>query len=80
MLLRATFILSLLGLVLFSGCATCKENKALEAPPPWKFENFQRLGVEFSWFYADIQDMIFGVDYFCHIQNKFQLQPYADIQ
>jgi len=77
MFLRAVLAMSLLSLTLFTGCSTCHVNKEIQAPPPLRFENVGRLADEIAWFYADIEDLIFGIDYFCHVEHRFaNTNPY----
>lgn len=54
-----------------SGCSHTCETDIGQSPPPFKFCNFQRLGVELGWLYADLQDVIFGVTYYQFNQEKF---------
>jgi hypothetical protein len=63
----------ILGLGLFTGCG-CGPFGA--APPRFKVCNGARLIHEFQWLYADIQDLIFGVDYYADMNSEFGPGPY----
>ena len=76
MLVRSALLAGLLCLPFLSGCSTNATPCGIDDPPPFKFDNFNRLGVECAWFYADVQDVIFGVDYDAHIESRFPSNPY----
>ena len=59
------------GFLFSSGCGHTCDMDIGQPPPPFKFCNFQRLAVELGWFYADLQDVVFGVTYYEHSENKF---------
>jgi len=62
---------------LVSGCSSCPSGTGRPAPA-FKFCNGQRLLTELGWFYADIQDTIFGVDYYYDMDYEFDGSPYND--
>jgi len=80
MFFRATLLASLLCLPFLGGCSTCEVNTRLQDPPGFQFKNPGRLVDEIAWFYADIQDMIFGIDYYCEIERKYGGGPYHTFQ
>ena len=65
-----------LGLMLCSGCAGCGHFGP--EPPAFKLCNGSRLMDEFAWFYADVQDLVFGVNYYTDINREFGGSPYID--
>ena len=76
MFLRAICVAAIACLPLLSGCSGVGLAKPIDAPPAFKFKNFERLTDEFAWFYADAQDMFFGVDYYEHMESRFGSCPY----
>lgn len=75
MLLRAFALLGLVVLPFSSGCNTCHSNQVYGPPKP-RAGYLDRLGDEFQWFYADVQDVIFGIDYNCEMERKYGAGPY----
>lgn len=74
--LKAALALCAVALV-GGGCAASNEYDGTgRNPPRFKFENGTRLVKEVGWFYADIQDTIFGVDYNQDMENEFGYNPY----
>jgi hypothetical protein len=74
MTLRATALLGLFSLPFLGGCHECETfgNPA----PHFKYCNISRLGQECAWFYADVQDTFFGVDYYRDMEAEFGGGPY----
>ncbi|MGQ9591988.1 MAG: hypothetical protein ACUVYA_17035 [Planctomycetota bacterium] len=70
MRLRAVLLAGATCLLLAAGCAT-SASRPIDAPPPVRLTNFQRLGHEFRWFCVSVQDAIFGIDYYDSIENRF---------
>ncbi len=75
MVLRAMLLAGVMCLPLLGGCNTSGERR-VDDPPPYKFQNFERLSKEFAWLYADTQDMFFGVDYYDYMESRFGGSPY----
>jgi hypothetical protein len=73
MTVRAIFAALVVACGLLSGCCT---RSGAGTPPPLRFCNGQRLAAEFGWFYADLQDTIFGVDYYYYMDHEFDANPY----
>ena len=71
MLLRATLIAGFCCLLSLVGCSTSEYNPEVDKPPKFKVQNLGRIGHELAWFYADVQDVIFGVDYYNDLENQF---------
>jgi hypothetical protein len=78
MRLRAFLFVAFVGLSLLSGCSTpggaCNDEQ--DPAPTFKFRNVPRLLTEVGWFYASVQDMLFGVNYYCHIEHEFPSHVY----
>ena len=71
MLLRATFIAGVCCLLFTVGCSTSEYGRDIDSPPEFKVQNMGRLGHELAWFYADVQDLVFGVDYYDDLENRW---------
>ena len=74
MTLRALALLGLLSLPFLGGCHECETFG--NAPPKLKWCNLTRLHGECLWFYADIQDTFFGVDYYRDMEGEFGSSTY----
>ena len=72
---RALAILTVIGMAAFSGCCSTPDTFGPK-PPKFKVCNGSRLLDELGWFYADVQDMIFGVDYYYYMDHEFSSGPY----
>ena len=57
-----------------AGCCGC--DSVGQPAPTFKFCTGARIVQEFAWLYADVQDVIFGVDYNQDIQDEFDTNPY----
>ncbi len=75
MRLRALLLATVSSLAFLSGCSS-REIPHVDAPPPCRFENGSRIAEEFQWLCASIQDTIFGIDYYDHIENRFDANVY----
>lgn len=75
MLLRAITGLSLLCLTWVSGCSHCEPYIGHPAPD-FTLCHGARLATEFGWLYADINDMLFGIDYYPGLNSRFGDGPY----
>ena len=71
MLLRATFFAGICCLLCLVGCSTGTYGREIDSPPKFKVQNLGRIGHELAWFYADFQDIFFGVDYYDDIEDRF---------
>jgi len=76
MLLRMMALLSLCWILLLQGCNTCEVNRDIQAPPQPNGGAVREMGDDFLWLIADINDMIFGVDYYCEMEKRFDTNPY----
>ena len=76
MRVRASVLAALCCLPLVCSCTTSDSRRVIDGPPPYTFENGDRLAYEFGWFYADTQDTIFGVDYNYWLESRFGGGPY----
>ena len=72
---RTLAVISVLGMVGFSGCCSAPESFG-PTPPAFKLCNGSRLLDEVSWLYADLQDTIFGVDYYYDLNFEYGDGPY----
>ena len=73
MFLRALAVITLLATLGLSGCGCPAYGPE---PPAFKLCNGSRLIDEFAWFYADIQDTIFGIDYYADLNAEYGASPY----
>ncbi len=73
MIVRAIFAALVIACGLTSGCCT---RSGSGGPPPVRVCNLQKVISEFGWLYADIQDTLFGVDYYYYIDHEFASDPY----
>lgn len=71
MFLRASFLVGICCLLSLVGCSTGKYGKEIDRAPKFKVHNVGRLGHELAWFYADVQDVFFGVDYYDDMEGRF---------
>ena len=62
-------------LLVVSGCCGCDSSIGQPAPA-FKFCNGTRFMREVAWFYADVQDVVFGVDYNQDMHDEFPTRPY----
>ena len=76
MLLRTMALLSLCWILVLQGCSTCEVNRDLQAPPSPNGGALREMGNDTLWLIADINDMIFGVDYYCELEKQFNTCPY----
>ena len=76
MIVRACFLAFALSCSLIGGCCVC-DTVGID-PPGLKFCNLTRLGQEIGWLYADVQDTVFGVDYYYDIDHEFDSGPYSE--
>ena len=74
MFLRAFAVISVLSLGLLNGCH-CPESFGPE-PPTFKVCHGPRILDEFAWFYADVNDVVFGIDYYVDLNEEFGPSPY----
>jgi len=74
MVLRALAVLGVLLCVSFSGC--CSGDLYVSPPPPVKLCYGTRLAQECLWYYADMNDLVFGINYYNHMESKFQTEVY----
>jgi len=74
--LRLIALLAFFYLAVVSGCSK-SDIRTGPAPPPVSFCHFQRLGKEIRWFYADLNDMFFGIDYYPELEERYGRGPYA---
>lgn len=69
------------ALACFAGCASPGHYDGTgRCPPDFKFENGHRLVKEVGWFYADFQDVVFGVDYNQDMEDCYGRGPYDSIR
>lgn len=73
MTVRAIFAALIVCCALTSGCCT---RSGAATPPPVRVCNLQRIVSEAGWFYADLQDTLFGVDYYYYMDHEFDSNPY----
>ncbi len=73
MILRAIFVALVLSCCFIPGCCT---RSGSAKPPPFRLCNIARLYDEVAWFYTDVQDTFFGVDYYYYIDHEFDATPY----
>ena len=76
MFLRVFLLLGLICLPFLSGCNTCHVNRDAYGPPKPRLGYLDRLTDEFEWFYADVQDVVFGIDSYCEVEHKYGAGPY----
>jgi hypothetical protein len=69
-------LLSLCSLPFLQGCSTCEVNRDIQAPPQPNGGAVREFGNDTLWLLADINDLIFGVDYFCELEKRFNTCPY----
>jgi hypothetical protein len=77
MILRKLALLGLVCLPLAAGCSSpgsCNDEQ--HPAPAFKLRNGNRLVTELGWFYADLQDVIFGVNYYCDMEHEFPTRIY----
>jgi hypothetical protein len=71
---RIVTFLGVLALAFASGCS-CP--KFFGSPPPKpRFCHGPRLMGELAWFYADVNDLVFGIDYYEHMDTKYGRHEY----
>jgi hypothetical protein len=68
MVLRTIALLTVLGVLFLGGC-NCQTYGP--EPPRFKVCNLPRVADECAWFYADVQDLFFGVDYYQDMNKTF---------
>jgi hypothetical protein len=51
-------------------------NEDAYGPPKPRLGYLRRLTDEVQWFYADLQDVVFGIDYYCELEHKYGNGPY----
>ena len=73
MTVRAIFAALVVACSLTSGCCT---RSGSGSPPPVRVCNIQKVLSELGWLYADIQDTMFGVDYYYYMDHEFDSAPY----
>ena len=73
MTVRAIFAALVVACSLTSGCCT---RSGSATAPPIRLCNMQRIVNEVGWFYADVQDTLFGVDYYYYMDHEFPSDPY----
>ncbi len=74
---RLKAALAVCALALSSGCVSPPRYDGTGRPSPeLKFENGPRLAKEVGWLYADIQDVLFGVDYNHDTEDLYGRCPY----
>ncbi len=77
MFLRLITVTALCGLPFVNGCSTPSGYDGTgPAPPKFKMHNAKRLVKETAWFYADLQDTLFGVDHYADLENQYGAGPY----
>jgi hypothetical protein len=55
----------------------CTSTEGIGRPPPrFKVRNVSRLCYEVRWLHADVQDVVFGVDYHLDMERQFGGGPY----
>ena len=75
MILRACILVAVLSCSFLSGCCSC--SSVGRDAPEFKVCNSGRLIQELGWFYADVQDTFFGVDYYYDMDHQFDdVGPY----
>ncbi len=74
MLPRTLAVALLFTCMIFAGCCRC--DSVGRTPPAFKFCNIGRIVDEAGWFYADVQDTFFGVDYYKDMHDQFDSGPY----
>lgn len=77
MSLRFLAAASVVCLSFICGCHNCEKQVGRPAPA-FKFCNPHRLIVETGWLYADLQDVIFGVEYYQDMEDLYSPGPYDD--
>ena len=75
MLFRALLGFSLVIMTMASGCSHCAKYVGHKAPP-FTLCHGARLANELGWFYADINDTLFGVNYYPSQNLEFGDSPY----
>lgn len=74
---RFMFASAVCALAFASGCVSPPRYDGTgRSPPELKCENGPRLAKEMGWFYADVQDVIFGVDYDQDTEDRYGRGPY----
>lgn len=76
MLLRMIALLGLCSIPFLQGCSTCEVNQDIQAPPAPNGGAVREMGNDALWLLADINDLIFGVDYYCEMEKRFPVNPY----
>ncbi|MBI4601522.1 MAG: hypothetical protein HY721_06115 [Planctomycetes bacterium] len=77
MLPRFLAALAIVCLIFFAGCQGCGESKNIGRPAPaFKVCNGPRLLTEAGWLYAEVQDVLFGVEHYEHIERQWGASPY----
>lgn len=77
MYLRLFAALALCSMPLLGGCASTGSNDGTgHSPPEFKMHNGKRIMKECGWFYASIQDTLFGVNYYADMEKEFGGGPY----
>lgn len=77
MSVRLKFAVLIAGMIVVGGCtAPGKYNGTGRPSPTLKCENGPRLAKELGWFYADVQDFVFGVDHHQDLEDRHGLSPY----
>ena len=78
--LRLIALLALVScLPMAQGCQNCGVKTGPAAPPP-SFCYFQRFGTEMGWLFADVNDLLFGINYYPYMESKYGAGPYAQPQ
>jgi len=76
--LRLIALLALIScLPMLEGCHSCGVKSGASAPPA-SFCHFQRFGTEIGWLYANVNDLLFGINYYPHIERKYGTGPYEE--
>lgn len=74
-------LIALLALIsCFSMLQGCQAGgtRAGAAAPPSSLCHSQRLGTEMGWLFANVNDVLFGINYYPHFERKYGTGPYRE--
>jgi hypothetical protein len=59
-----------------SSCSSSEFKGRIDDPPPVRSDYGPQLAKEFTWWYADFQDLLFGLDYYEYLEKRWGEGPY----
>lgn len=74
MLLRTILFACVCCLPFLGGCSTYQGT--IDDPPPVRGDYGPQIADEFTWWYADFQDLLFGLDYYHYMEDRWGSGPY----